>query len=79
MSPLWAAALIAAAGVLVSVVTSVFISGAAWGKVKANVDYLMTTRTDLASKEQVTAIALQVSEIKGMFRVTLKTEHGGGE
>lgn len=79
MSPLWAAVVVSLGGILVSAVVSVFISGVAWGKVKANVDYLMQTRTDLASKDQVNNLALQVSEIKGMFRVTLKTEHGGGE
>lgn len=77
MSPVDAAVLVAAIGVVLSASTSLIICGIAWGKLRANVDYLMTTRSDLASKTQVDALTKDLAEIKGMFRVTLSPDHGG--
>ncbi len=78
MSPELASSLIAAVGVIVSAVVSVFISGSAWGKIRTDVDYLKQSRANLASTDQVNSLARDVAEIKGMFRITLKSEHGGG-
>jgi len=69
--------LVSAAGVLISALVSLFISGSAWGRIRTDVDHLKAAYPDLASKEQVSGLSRDVAEIKGMFRVSLKPDHGG--
>lgn len=71
--------LIAAAGLLLSVLSSIWISGAAWGKIRRDVDQLQADRASLATKDDVARVAGDLKEIKGMFRVTLDPQYGGRE
>ena len=73
------AALISGIGLLLSVLVSVFVSGASVGRIRRDVDWLLETRKDMATKAQLDVVAGDVKEIKGMFRVTLDPQYGGRE
>lgn len=79
MTGTWAGVLISAGGLVLSIVASAWISGAAWAKIRGDVNQLQQERPKLASKDQVDVLARDVAEIKGMFRVTLSPEYGGRE
>lgn len=70
------AVLISAVGLVLSAGSSLLIVGIAYGRLRAEVNLLKEARRDLATKDQVTALGAQVAEIKGMFTMTLKSEHG---
>lgn len=77
MSATAIAALIAGAGFLLSLIATLLVVGIAYGRLRGDVTQLQEGRRDLATKDQVEVLARDISEIKGMFRITLAPEHGG--
>ncbi len=76
MSPATVASLIAGAGFILSMITSVWITGTRWGSVQTRLAILEKAQDNLATKEQLAGVKEDVAEIKGMFRMTLAD--GGG-
>lgn len=72
MSPEATSAIIAVAGFIVSLGSSVFVAGVRWGSVKARLDMLENAMKNSATKEQLSGVKEDVAEIKGMFRMTLR-------
>ena len=77
MTPETGALLISGGGFLLSVGTSIFITGFRSGTLAARLDALERTVDKNASKEQLAALKEDVAEIKGMFRMTLRDGTGG--
>lgn len=84
ISPEGASLLIALIGFICSVLGASFLSGTRWAEVRADVrrnNERITTlegnQTNLATKEQLADVKSDLSEIKGMFRMTLRepTDH----
>lgn len=68
------AVVITALGFIASVISSAFISGMRWGSMKTRLENLEHSQKDLATKDQLAGVKEDVAEIKGMFRMTLKSE-----
>jgi len=68
------AILIAAVGVVLSLLGSAFISGVFRGRTETRLTLLETNQAALATKEQLAGLKEDVAEIKGMFRMTLRTD-----
>jgi hypothetical protein len=70
--------LIAAGGFVLSVMVSVFISGVFKGRTETRLAMLEANQDRLATKEQLAGVKEDLAEIKGMFRMTLRTESERG-
>lgn len=70
------AAVISGAGVLISLLGSVYVSGRRNGQIDLRVTMLEAGQEKLATREQVAAVKEDVAEIKGMFRMTLRDGSG---
>lgn len=66
--------IISIAGVIISLVLTIFVSGVRWGAMQIRVTNLEKSQLDLATKEQMENLKSDVAEIKGMFRMTLKSD-----
>lgn len=62
-------AVISLGGIIVSIISAVFIAGTRWGNVNAR---LTNLETHSASKEDLQGVKESLAEIKGMFHLTLK-------
>jgi len=65
-------ALIALAGVIISIISAVFIAGRWQGTVNARLSALESKVNEAATKADLQAVRETLAEIKGMFRYTLK-------
>lgn len=68
--------LIAAVGVILSLLGSAFISGIFRGRTETRLTLLENNQANLATKEQLAGVKEDLAEIKGMFRMTLRTDDG---
>ena len=73
MSPEGTAAVITGAGFLFSLLTSVYVSGRRDGRLDVRVTMLESNQDKLATKEQLSGVKEDLAEIKGMFRMTLRS------
>lgn len=66
--------IISAAGLILSLLGSAFISGMFRGKTETRLSLLEANQDKLATKEQLAGVKEDLAEIKGMFRMTLRTD-----
>lgn len=66
------AAIIAGAGLVISIVTSLLIVAVGYGRLQQRVAQLELGRAQLATKDDVQRVSDQVVEIRGMFRLVLR-------
>ena len=69
MSAVTAEILIATAGVVVSVICSVFVAGSRWGRVTTQLEELKRERV---TRSDVSGIGERLARIEGMFELKLK-------
>lgn len=74
MTPEVVSVVIAGAGLLLSLLGSVFISGIFRGQTQTRLTVLENNQANLATKEQLAGVKEDLAEIKGMFRMTLRTD-----
>lgn len=74
MSAVAESAIIALVGLVLSIISAVFVAGARWGVVQARLEQLGRADQDHASKADVAAVREQLAEIRGMFRLTLNDD-----
>lgn len=63
---------IAAAGFVASVITSVFVAGSRWGRFSSELRALQEAEKQHATKDDVGHLREQIAEIKGMFTLAPK-------
>lgn len=71
MSAIGWSVVVSVVGVVLSALVSAFVAGTGWGRVDTQVKQLQLDVANRASKDDVNGLARQVSEIRGMFRLTL--------
>lgn len=74
MSAADTAAIIAGAGLVLTLLVNGVIVGMLYGSLKARVALLESQREQLATKEQIQGLSIQVAEIRGMFILTPKIQ-----
>jgi hypothetical protein len=67
-------AIIAGAGFLLSLLVSSATIGIIYASLRARVTALEASRNDLATKDQVQGLSVQVAELRGMFTLAPKQE-----
>lgn len=73
VSPIIASCLISGIGFIISVGTSMFISGTKWGAMQQKVNTIETQTKDVASMNTDLAVVKHdLAEIKGMFTMKIK-------
>ena len=77
MSPEVTSAAISGVGLMLSLIGSAFIAGFRWGSVKIRLDVMEAGMGTMATKEQLSGVKEDVAEIKGMFRMTLRSSEDG--
>lgn len=64
--------LIAAIGLVLSVLASSFLAGRKWGSIERQITELRQADAKRATKAQVRFLERELSEIKGMFELSLR-------
>lgn len=72
MSVVEVSAIIAGAGLLLSLMGALVIVSVSYGRLQSRVEAIERGREDLATKEDVKQLRDSLSEIRGMFRLVLK-------
>lgn len=78
MSPEAVSAVIAGAGVLLSLFSTSYVSGKNQGRNEIRLANLEANQGNMATKEQLAGVKEDLAEIKGMFRMTLRTDGPDG-
>lgn len=73
MSQMADSIIIAAIGLVLSITCSAFIAGSKWGALRSQLEALRESDRNQATKADLAHVREQLAEIKGMFRLELKS------
>jgi hypothetical protein len=67
-----ASTIIAGSGLILSIISAVFIAGFRWGSTQQQIRDLQHSANLTATKEDLAGVKESLAEIRGMFRLELK-------